>query len=86
MRTEDGLVAEPRVGARALFVGRGTGLRMALIKTATLTRVERPERGPFSRRDLVPDSAVPRPRGPVAQIPHVPVPEGILELLRAERS
>jgi len=88
MRTEEGLIAEPRVGARALFVGRGTGLRMALIKTATITRVERPEPEPFTRRNLCSPGkdAPPRPPKARARIPSVPVPAGLLELLRSERN
>lgn len=34
------LSAEPKPGTYALFVGRGTGLRMALLKTAQLISVE----------------------------------------------
>ena len=38
--TSTGLVPEPRPGARALFVGRGTGQKMALLRTGTITTVE----------------------------------------------
>jgi hypothetical protein len=38
--SDEGLVADPRVGAQALFVGRGSEMRAALLRTAPLTRVE----------------------------------------------
>jgi hypothetical protein len=38
--SDDGMVGDPRVGGRALFVGRGTGLRMALLKTGRITGIE----------------------------------------------
>ena len=37
--TTHGLVADPAPGAHALFIGKGTGMRMALIKTPPITRV-----------------------------------------------
>lgn len=40
MRSDDGLVGEPRVGGALLFVGKGTGTRMALLKTARVVKVE----------------------------------------------
>jgi hypothetical protein len=36
----EGLVADPRIGTRALFVGRGTGTKQALLRTGPITRVD----------------------------------------------
>ena len=90
MRTDQGLVAEPRVGARALFVGRGTGLRMALIKTAEITAVEQQQGRRVRSHHLRATQAglatidiIPRPSTARASIPNVPVPQDLLDLLRS---
>ncbi|MEZ4439543.1 MAG: hypothetical protein R3B72_10670 [Polyangiaceae bacterium] len=36
----EGLVPNPRAGVRALFVGRGTGKKQALLRTGVITRVD----------------------------------------------
>lgn len=40
LSSEEGLVADPRVGATGLFVGRGASQKMALLRTGPITRVE----------------------------------------------
>lgn len=40
LTSEEGLVADPRVGATGLFVGRGATQRSALLRTGPITRVE----------------------------------------------
>ena len=39
LSSDEGLIPDPRVGCHALFIGRGTGARMALVKTPPLTQV-----------------------------------------------
>jgi len=36
----EGLVPDPRPGTRALFIGRGTGAKQALLRTGPITRVD----------------------------------------------
>jgi hypothetical protein len=56
--SDEGMVGDPRIGGRALFVGRGTGMRMALLKTARITGIEHIDLLGHKRRPTVP--AAPR--------------------------
>jgi hypothetical protein len=40
LTTSEGLVADPRIGATGLFVGRGASQKSALLRTGPITRVE----------------------------------------------
>lgn len=40
LASEDGLVADPRIGGTGLFVGRGASQKMALLRTGPITRVQ----------------------------------------------
>lgn len=50
---EAGLLPQPTPGGRALFVGRGTGQKMALLRTGAITSVE--------YRDTASETPVPAP-------------------------
>jgi hypothetical protein len=78
-RADEGLVADPRVGAHALFVARGGSERVALIKAGLITGVDHPGDRP-SRPGNWHDIDVDLPwtldaQGePIVGIPIVPIP------------
>ena len=46
----EGLVGDPRAGTRALFIGRGTGAKQALLRTGPITRVDFRDQGTAPER------------------------------------
>jgi hypothetical protein len=55
----EGITAEIRVGARALFVGRGSGTRLALLRTGPILRVELATDVEFASEEAAPSAKPP---------------------------